>query len=974
MFTAEDIHTMLEKSALVVDFYLSGSADSLLVYSGDASKVTARNNLQQRVTVLADGQTLIDRELAAGTLEPSAVVAELTGTGKLRVVVGNDVWGPRGAVLGDESNNEATHTNVSAPALGAIFSSAEDAVLNARHRARLDYRAAAAGWGFILKHTEREEYVATETVTTVRLGALNQASDFGAPLLIDEFRTLGLYYAASWMPKGPSTTEAWLARHFAPISDLAAAIYDDKGTQRLTHFQDLSIFIATLDGALLLYQYSASSTQLHSKNVHQLTSEMDKGAPPYARVIQRIAKAGELKVLRTSELWDEPGSVGTGWKPFVQLQRRALSPVFLSPDDAARHALTQLGTRRERVYGGLVLRRADGLFVATLPVAVEDENFPAGWIRLDELTEQGLFLAGSTVVARYHSQIQVEPIFALSNRERDVYLNMFSTDFLADILTGSGRSPSLSPGKEYLLGLDGSLISYTLSASASEKQLARALAPPSQSQRRHTPIELQMRNGTLTPSEYVNQVARAGRLQVIQGSRLWGEARLLAHWSAYPGIISSQVKRFAIAEPALSPVFTQMDDAMRHVHRTVGTRADLMFGFVLKALNGERFVTTLPIEGGQGRLTVERVFPEGLLPLGYRVEGLYLCPSTRPGPLPLDVAHSFISPRDLSYGLDAVGVRTAQGSTYLNVYLSCADGALLRYAPRSKAPQWTLFHITQAYEKIVQSRQESLLEYLRKVVANGELQVVVRSAFWSPLRVDVRGVKTGIGLVRWASDNRFALGPVFAHADDAARSAQGQIGEYVGQQYLGGVLILPASSSFVAVEPLEDGADSGAASSLFYSGRGGPIAQASVPGAQPLPLPVFPQDYKWAAVHQFYKRFNLFVQDPNTDDRLLMDNLALADLWFCRDVVKKSGVSGGSCYFTGRGGALFKFTPSFSPQETALFNEEATDGVAAYLAALAGVGRLEVLDTDAYWQRRGLLKANWKPGVQADPKPHRDEL
>ncbi|MHC8346166.1 hypothetical protein [Pseudomonas sp. RT6P73] len=978
MFTAEDIRSVFDKSAHVIDFYLSGSADSLLVFSPDASTVAARNRLQGRVAELADGKTLIDRELAAGTLEPGAVADELASTGRLCVVVGNDVWGPRGTVLGDQSNNEATRADVSAPILRAIFTSAEDAVLNARHRARLDYRTAAAGWGFILKHKEREEYVATETVPTRRLGALNQASDFGAPVLIDEFRTLGLYYSASWMPKGLSTADAWFARHFASLSDLAAAIYDDKKTQRLTHFQDLSIFIATLDGALLRYQYPATSTQFDEEGMRQLTSALAKDAPPYANVIQLIAKGGELKVLRTSELWDEPGIVGPDWKPFVQLQRRALSPVFLSTDDAARYALVQLGSRRERIYGGLVLRRADGLFVATLPVAVEVENFPAGWIRLDELIEEGAFLAGSTVVARYHSRMQVEPIFALSNRERDVYLNMFSTDFLSDILAGSGLSPSLSPGKEYLLGLDGSLISYTLSGSAAEKQLARALAPPSQLQRRHTPIELQMRNGTLTPSEYVNQVARAGRLQVVQGSRLWGEVRQLSDWSAYPGVISLEVHRFAIADPALGPVFTQMDDAIRHVHRTAGARAGLMFGFVLKSLSGERYVTTLPIDGRQGHLTVERVFPEALLPLGYRVEGIYLCPSTRPGRLPHDVTHNFISPRDLSHGLDAVGVRTAEGSTYLNVFISCADGALLRYAPRTKAPQWTLFHATVAYEKVMQSGQEPLIEYLRKVIANGELQVVVRSAFWSPFRVDARGVKTGIGLIRWARDNRFALGPVYAHADDAARSAQRQIGEYVGQQYLGGVLIHQASSSFVAVEPLEDGLDSDAASALFYSGPGGPIASVTLPGAQPLPLPVFPRDYKWVAVHQFYKRFNLFVKDPSESDRLLLDNLALADLWFSRDVVKNSGVSGGCCYFTGRGGALFKFTPSFSPQEIAFFNEEAKDGVAAYLARLASVGRLEVVDTDGYWHRRGRLNSTWMPAVQPDVKPDvkpdRDEL
>ncbi|EJM18339.1 hypothetical protein PMI21_02186 [Pseudomonas sp. GM18] len=967
MFTTEDIRSMLAKSAHVVDFYLSGSPDSLLVYSTDLSKVAARNKVQERVALLADGSTLIDRELKAGTLAPDAVVDELAGTGRLRVVAGNDVWGPRGTVLG----NESIRAGVSPPLLGAIFASAEEAVLNARHRARLDYRTAAAGWGFILKHKDRDEYVATETLPVIRLGALNQASDFGAPVLIDEFRTLAIYYSASWIPDGLSTADAWFARHFASLTDLAAAIYDDEGTQRLAHFQDLSVFVATLDGALLRYQFSATSTQFDAKGLQQLRSLLVNGTPPYADVIQLIAKAAELKVLRTSELWDETGIVGADWKPYAQIQRRALSPVFVSQDDAVRYVLTQLGSRRERIYGGLVLRRLDGLFVATLPVVVEVENFPASWIRLDELTEQGLFLAGSTVVARYHSRMQVEPVFALSNRERDVYLAMFSTDFMSAILSGSALSPSLSPGREYLLGLDGSLISYTLSASAAEKQLARSLASPSQLQRRHTPIELQMRNGTLTPSEYVNQVARAGRLQVIKGSRLWGKVRQLSAWSAYSGGAPSQVHRSAIADPALSPVFTQLDDAVRHVHRAVGARTGLLFGFVLKSLKAERYMTTMPIDGRRGSLAIEKVFPDGLLPLGYSVEGIYLCPSTGAGQLPHELNQSFIAPRDLMYGLDAVRVRTGAVTTFLNVFVSCADGALLRYKPKASAREWTQLQAAVAYEKVLQSGHETLFEYLRKVIANGELQAVVRSAFWSPFRVDAKGVKTGIGLVRWAPDNRFALGPVFAHADDAARSAQRLIGGYVGQQYLGGVLMHEATASFVAVEPLEDGIDSFAASALFYSGSGGPIAPVTVPGFPPLPLPVFPPYYKWIAVHQFYKRFNLFVKDPAATDRLLLDNLALADLWFSRDVVKKSGVSGGCCYFTGRGGALFKFTPSFSPQETEFFSEEAKDGVAAYLAS---VGRLEVLDTDGYWLRRGRLNSNWTPAVQSEAKPGRDEL
>jgi hypothetical protein len=957
MFTDEDIRAVLDSREYAAAFYLSGSADSLLVYRPDERRLSALEQLTARVAVQADGNTLVGRELSANTLEPSALVTELAGTGELRVVVGNDVWGSRGSVLDDNGS-----TVTGAPVLGAIFATAEQAVLDAR--ARFDYRAATSGLGFVLKHKQRDDFVATETVSAGRLGALNRASDFGAPVLIDEYRTHCVYYSAQWIAKGLSTADAWFARHFMPITDLVAAIYDDKSTQRLTHHQDLNIYIATLDGALLRYRYSTSSARFDQKGAQELLSLLDNDTPPFARIIQLIASAGTLEVLRTSELWDEPGIVGAGWKPYALIQRRTLSPAFLWQDDAARHALAQLGSRRDRIYGGLILRRADGLFVSTLPVAVHVEDFAISWIRLDQLTDKGQFLAGSTVV----------PIFALSDQERDVYLNMFSTDFLSAILPRPGLSASQSPGKEYLLGLDGSLISYTLWGNAAEQQLAQALASPSQRQRRQNPIELQMRSGALTPSGFVNKVARAGRLQVVQGSRLWGEPKPVAGWVAYPRTIATTLQRFAVADPALSPVFTQIDDAMRHVHRTAGARDSLSFGFVLKSRSAERYVTTQPVAGGQGSFTVERVFAQGLLPLGYGVEGLYLCLPTGPGQLPDDLSRSFVAPLDLVRGLDAVRVSTAQGDTYLKLYLSCADDALLRYAPLSLATEWASFPATSAYGKKLKAGQEPLLDYLRKVVKNGELQVVVRSAFWSPFRVDANGVKTGIGLVRWPRDNRFALGPIFAHADDAARWSQHQVSAYVGQQYLSGVLVHQPSTSFVPIEPLEDGPDSDAATRLFYAGPGGPVAPVTGPGAQPLPLPIFPQEYKWVGVHQLYKAVDVVVEAPSAFDRQLMSNLALADLRFSTEVLQKNGVPGSSCYLTCRGGALLKFTPNYTANETAVFNEGLKLGAAGFLGKLLGISKLQVLAVDEFWTRPGPVGAHWVQSGQAPVKSGHDEL
>jgi hypothetical protein len=982
MFNDEDIRWILSQYAHLSVAYLSGSADSLLAYRPDAGKATARRQLQGRVALQGNSPSLIAQELASNTRQPGDVVTELASTGELRVLIGNDTWGMRDSVLSNELPEEKPAIDTFQPRLGAVFSTPEQAVLDAHARACSDYRAAAAGLGFILKHNDRDEYVATETALAGHLDALNQASDFGAPVLIDEYRIHSVYYSAHWLPSGLSATDRWFARHFIPMSDLFVALYDDKNTQRLTHHQELSLYIATLDGALLHYQHSPSSTLFETGTdtvgPRVLLSLMAGEVPPFPGVMGKVLAAGRLEVRVKSECWDEAGPVSASWKPYALVQRRRLSPAYVWQDDAVRYAMAQLGTRRERIYGGLVLRRADGLFVATLPVPVEAENFPPNWIRLDQLADKGEFLAGSTVVARYHSRRKVEPIFALSNRERDTYLNMFSSDFLSAILHEGSAEASLSPGTEYLLGLEDSLIRYSRSGSAEEKRLGQALSPASRLQLRQTPIELQMRAAKLTPSEFVNRVAKAGELYVVQENQVWGMARRLSHWAGYSSPIAPALRRFAVGEPALSPVFTQLDDAVRYVHRDMRARIDLMFGFILKSSTSERYMTTVAVPGPQGNFSVARLFPQELLPQGYSVHGLFVCTPEVSAARSGDLHHSFITPRNLARGLDAVRVSSARGNTYLKLYLSCADGALLSYEAKTVAEQWASFGATDVYGKELEAGQEPLLEYLRKVVRNGELRVVVRSRFWSPFRVNAMGEKTGIGLVRWPQDNRFALGPVFAHADDAAHWAQRHVGKYDGKQYLGGILLQTESGSFVAIEPLEDGTsgESRAATRLFYSGAGGPIAEVKVPGVAPLPLPQFPAGYKLAGVHQFYKVVNVIAPIVSDTDRRLVSNLALADLRFSTQILKKNAEPGSSCYLTCRGGALLKFTPSHTAIETAVLDAGVTAGVSTFFSKLLGTSKMQVLDVDEFWSRRGPISPGWKasPAPDAVEKPDRDEL
>ncbi|RON44062.1 hypothetical protein [Pseudomonas frederiksbergensis] len=957
MFTPDDIRLLLDSRNAVSVAYLSGAADSLLAYREDERALTARARLSER--------------LAMDSLPVSDLMTELAASGELQVIVGSDLWGERGRVLGGGAQKQTL-----APRLGARFATAELAVLDARQRARGDYRAASGGLGFILKHKTRQEYVATETVAAKDLNRLSQSSDFGAPVLIDEFRTHCVYYAASWLPRGLSTADGWFARHFMALTDLFAALYDDKGTQRLTHHQDLSLYIATLDGALLRYRYSSTSTLFDlaqgGTGVGDLLALMGRDTAPYLSVMRRIAASGELQVRVTSECWDEPGAVSAQWKPFALIQRRQLSPVFLWQDDAVRYAMTRIGQDRERVYAGLVLRRRDGRFVVTLPVAVDVEDFAPHWIRLDELADQGLFLAGSTVVARYHSRRRVEPIFALSSQQRALYLNLFSTDFLAAIVSTPISGTRLSPGDEYLIGLDGSLIRYCHGDGPAAQQLAQALAMPSVLQQRQTPLELQMRNGTLNPSDLVDRLAKAGQLQVVEGSAVWGSPRRVMQWSV-PDLGVSALQRFAVAEPALSPLFSQLDDAARHVHRLAQNGQRLMFGYLLKSLTEACYVATLPVVASDGALMVERVFPQGLLPLGFAVQGLYLLAPTPSATDPSDLHRSFVSVRELTRALDALRVSSAQGDTYHGLYLSCADGALLHYSANRLAAEWASFPATHAYDIQLQSGAEPLIEYVRKLIKHGGLRVLARSRYWSPLRVDAKGVKSGIGLVRWPRDKRLALGPLFAHADDAARDAGNRLGPFADKQYLGGVLVQPNVDVCVAIEPLEDGPESGAAARLFYSGPGGPIAPVSGPGAVPLPIPEFPNGFRLGAVHQFYKITRVLNQTTEAE-RQLLNNLALADLRFSVDVLKKNALPGACCYLSSRGGALLKFTPNYTAQETTLLDEDPGAGVSRFFKLLTNISRLQVLDIDAYWQRPGRISPAQVPYPVVPQEPKHDEL
>lgn len=919
MFMDTDVHTLFKRLPGIPVVYLSGSADSLLAYQPFLPGMA--HDLLARVEP-GEGGSPIHRELKDGALVPSDVVREMLLGGVLRVVVGNRTWGAPGKVATDWSGpfDPQAFKVPDQPALGPIFANAPEALAHACARWRTRYAIDASGLGFVLKHRTKAQFVTTQTVPGEQLDRLHQVSEFGAQVLIDEFRLYGVYYSSRRMAPGLLGQDAWLARHFIDAQSLYHALYDQQHVRRGGLTEPLALYCSTLDGALLEYR-----TSLHPFPLFRDESgDVDPKVLPAKlaltlterNYIRQVARNGRLSVLTVSDCWDVPGPVDTDWLPFAQVSRRQLGPAFISADDAARYALLRLGERRDKVYGGLIVRRADGFFCATEPLPVFVEDFSPGWVRLDELVKQALFLGGSTVVARYHSRVESEVPFALSATEQSVYLNMFSTDFLWAVLNHATALVRHATGQEYLFCADGALLCYTATDSALERSLASQLSGPA----RRNAIDLGLQAGTLAPSAFVNRVARAGRLRVVQGSSLWGRAGKVEQWQANPPRTPA---RQVMADTALTPVFVQLTDVQHTLHRQAGQRRQLTFGLLFKARNAQHYVASAPVPGPEGALSLDRVMLDGLPPQGFELLGMYLCPPAQPDPPQSALLYQrFIDPQDLER---ARGINGPNSQGELPVYLSCADGTWLKLTPRAVGAGWGI----------------------------------------SPTPV---------------APSRLQFGPLFSHPDDAARHGMRHAGRFVAHEFISAILVDTHARSFIAAQPAEDrGIDSAVPQRLFLYDSSLLFPDPPVPaypvGFQLQAAHLFFKtmgDTRGWAVGDRQLGQHFVSRDELAFYRKLLQVGGVSGA-FCYLTTRQGALLKYLPRFSEREDALFTGELFFGPVDY-LPSE--------WLSRLASDGVLQVLEQDDCWTRSGVVKVDWsltdgkeKPHFQVVPAPVvRDEL
>ena len=1008
MFSVEEMRRVLFDE---IPLYLSGAKQSLISFAPFTASST-----QELVTRL--GTKKLPGPLAialdSGALRPVDFIREQAAAGRLTTLLDSDFWGPRGQI----SPSWSVPSVPSVPwgwkrpehvAFGAIFPSADAAAEDRYARDARLHDQERAWFGFILKHQDRDEYVATELVPVIeeRNNVFQLKGVFGIRTTPpwyqypEGFNRHAAFYSRQRVKHPSGKPRAWLAEHFITLDDLYIAGYYSRRRPVTESDKPIPLYMSTQDGALLKY-VKRKNSKLFDEDTPQMSLEeikanLNSGKLLPAEFVRVVANSGKLKVLRTSMCWDRALPVGLDWQPYMNLQRRWLGALFHSSDDAAVDARSRIPEGANTLYGGLLLKRADGLYLATDPIEVSREDFDASEIYPDAAMIAGLFPAGCRVTGRYRSRVPRELAVVLSEIEKQTYMNMLSVDTL---YTAFAR-PSESALDEYLFGPDGSLIRYrTGLLSRLRADLSNALTGY-----KNLPDDLNgqtikhlIHRGDLKPSVWVDSLTRSGYLQVVTGSRLWGPPGPVKEWAPYPAADTMLDYARADVYPVCSPAFVQADAAARYAHQACGHRTAQTFGCILWSRWSSLFIASRPIEVQHSSLALDRIFPQATLISGFALDALYLsAQAPAEGAMQDDGQQHFFSPTDVRHLCSRAN--THQG--YKPVYFSCADGALLRFemAPfepgvfYDRAGQIELRRNSFASLEQATNDERDIAKgtfdfpgYVRRMARAGKLDVIETSAYWSrhgkvdehwqPRLPDVSSDE------RWRAKPVPPMGPIFHSADDAARYVQHRAGSaYTSKTgYESATLARVTLNRFVALEP------------VAYTGEGdSPLLRLFRTVKDPSitwrnPAAQFPEGYALMACHQLYLSGNTALV-PDTE-KVYANFASVHQVYLHTHALKNKGFQIRDYYYSTLHGVLLRYTPLYTKAEESLLLTEPAEFKGGrwvarltpdqFISRIVELGDFRVLLAGEYWRQTGRLGAQWRIRRQQSPSlgimRHRDEL
>ena len=991
-FSVNDLLATIINAEFAPAHYLSGVNGSLIKYVTSGSALERALLLKLYKDIRAGVQSF------DSMTESVRAVAE---AGTLTVIQSMEVWGARvGRLSGAFKALPVPHALALAPvivqfpAFGPVCSSIELALKYARRRM---YRTADPHYGVILKHRERQAFVVSEPITQAMDFSLDRAlgrDPEGRSLMPAGYSAFG-FYGCDGLYRDPSLIPAQQAsvfKNFMHPDALQKGIAAAQAHAGPGATQALPLYIATRDGALLEYvsHFLAVEHALFARlsaaegGGLSILRDLLAGVETVQGLIRSLASAGQLSVLQTSDVWSTEGRVDAHWQPFSGFERRALSPFFISADDAARYVHARMAGGQDKVYGGLVYQTPDRRFIATEPLASHNETFDPSSVVPQDV--EPFIPTEYRVVAAYQSH-RVEPLqLWRSDQEEQLARAMFAPHELCAAIKGRHWAPV-----RYFCAPDGALLKYSASGSAAEKKLLVSLSPPVEhpEQARNNPLQSRLRANSIKPGEYIAQVAGAGQLQVVTGSPHWGVPGTLRATSVLP--LSRDEGLEASQPPACGPVFSQVLDAVRDAHRRMGERRGVQYGFILKSNVGAHYVATVPVQSDA--LSLDKVFAHrpsasgDHWPEGFTVFAMYLAGPARSAFLATDELYqAFVSPRDLAVAMVTLSIIKDQRyplADPVKLYLSTADGAVLGFLP-GNIPRLigagSLRNTGKEMIELLASQAETALGYVRKVAASGVLEVLLPSPLWGPAgRISQGWRPWGQTPTVDGPGNTFALGPEFSHEDDAARYAHDQLPCPHVHAVTGAILHNPASSRYVAVEPFRNGAPVNGAEALFLS------ATFERSTGQLRPLPDFPDGYAPIAAHFSHPPVDS-ARGTEAQRQLLDNSFAPRDICYVTTGLERLGFSLAHAFHSGNDGSLLKYRRREGEAQKALcemvpgsdFWDDlyaSQQGVDAspkkqrdYLAQLASAGALSVLASSREWPRAGRVEVGDNHALQAAPQ------
>ncbi|AZE52767.1 hypothetical protein C4K03_0583 [Pseudomonas synxantha] len=790
----------IQNRAFAKAHYFSGPDDVLLKYVSSGSAIESK--LAQIIRG-EPGETSPDFEFP---------VRRLAEAGELWVLIAHPVWGGVRGRITKEWRLRTPATSVEQqPFFTQVFPSPDLAVL----RGMLPYGTANKGGrvGFVLKHTREDAYVAT--LAQAKREPLFSVADVfpkradGKVRLPSQYRLDAIYFS-SWYESGDVTAkETWLASTFFTPAQIVAATRQARATLDIQErSRGLSLYMQASDTALLKFQVPEATAD--TPLVRQTgTGELDDNGAQAAMVagtlsprdyVRRVIEATDLTVVQAGGLWRNVGLLENRTELLSPLYKAVLSQPFISARDAAVYAHERIGHRRDRYYGGYVLKGEDGRFVTTEPM--QSAANPFAFTLFFPLDNRGPLIPPEpyVLVGRYGSHPELSTVDPAPIRRRgwtldEALLNQqaFSPDEMHSIIP-AGRVAYLSAAANCLL-------EYTPNKSSHEQVLLAKIGPLAGD----NSLQNRLDNGQVKPADWIRRLAEAGEFKIVQGNPLWGPRSV---------VYNDWTPRYSYAPRSGPPdyathgaVFGTADEAARNLHARVHGRnfdEQACFAVILKHRDKAQYIAS-EVAGAAYRdslfklnslyeLTAER---EYRLPDGFILHGLFRSQQWSPAGLNTSTAwltQFFVTPDVLFIALSEA---RGSGVTDMPLYFSTLDGALLRYVPFAMdvKPGGPTDRLLIQEQEQLNSGLKAPKDFVRDWALKGKLSVVRTSQCW-----DKPGF-VGPTWTGYATLMPRRLSPAFADPDEAARHAAALMHNGYRRAY-GGVILKLVNGLFAATEPL----------------------------------------------------------------------------------------------------------------------------------------------------------------------------